>query len=86
MLKNSHILTEIYFIFLKTYWTKLESLSTPNVDLSEKNQKELSSKTKLSTFRNLVGLILGETVLKVLQLPKLFKKILFERTWSGLEV
>ena len=86
MLKNSHILTEIYFIFLKTYWTKLEYLSTPNVDLSEKNQKELSSKTKLSTFRNLVGLILGETVLKVLQLPKLFKKILFERTWSGLEV
>ena len=63
--KQSH-LTEIYFIFLKTYWTKLESLSTPNVDLSEKNQKELSSKTKLSTFRNLVGLILGETVLKVL--------------------
>ena len=52
MLKNSHILTEIYFIFLKTYWTKLESLSTPNVDLSEKNQKELSSKTKLSKYQH----------------------------------
>ena len=35
--KNSHILAEIYFIFLKkAAWTKLERLSIPNLDLNEK--------------------------------------------------
>ena len=37
---NSHILTRIYFIFVKKMsWTKLESLSIPHLDLSEKIKK-----------------------------------------------
>ena len=36
IVENSHILVKIYFIFLKTFLTKLKSLSIPNLDLSEK--------------------------------------------------
>ena len=45
--ENSHGLAEIYFIFLKkTSCTKLERLSMPNLDLSEKIGKVLIRKNK----------------------------------------
>ena len=38
--KNSHTLAVVYFIFIKTTsYTKLEKLSMPNLDLSEKTGK-----------------------------------------------
>ena len=39
VVKNSHIFAGIYFIFKKTAWTKLKSLSIPNLDLGEKISK-----------------------------------------------
>ena len=41
IIKNSDFLAGIFFIFLKkkTSWTKRESLSIPNFDLSEKIRK-----------------------------------------------
>ena len=40
IVKNSHILAGIYFIFLKERpKTKLESLAIPNLDLTEKIEK-----------------------------------------------
>ena len=36
IVKNSHILTGIYFIFLKNVLDQLKSLLIPNLDLSEK--------------------------------------------------
>ena len=36
IVKSSHILPGIYFIFLKRSDTKLERLSIPNLDISEK--------------------------------------------------
>ena len=40
VVKNSHILAGIYFIFLeKTSYTKLEKFSIPNLDFSQKIRK-----------------------------------------------
>ena len=39
IVKNSHILTGIYFIFLKNVLDQLKSLLIPNLDLSEKIDK-----------------------------------------------
>ena len=36
IVKSGHVLAGIYFMFLKPSWTKLESLSIPNLDLSER--------------------------------------------------
>ena len=50
IVKNSHILTGIYFIFLKkTSWTKLESLAIPNFQVRQ----------NLAVFHDLDALILG---------------------------
>ena len=51
--RNSHILTEIYFIFLIRYSTpNLEKVSIPRLGLILK--KWLSSKTNFSTFLQII--------------------------------
>ena len=48
--KNSQMLTEIYFIFLKTPQIKNEMFSIPNLDLSEKRGKVVIKKDKFQDF------------------------------------
>ena len=46
IVKNNHILAEIYCVSLKNDLEKPEGLSTPNLDLSEKMGKEVIKKDK----------------------------------------
>ena len=58
--KNSRTLHGICFKFLKKVLTKLESLSIPNLDLSEKNSKSsYQVRQDLPLFSKLIVLSLG---------------------------
>ena len=53
IVKNSHVLAGIYFIFLKTLWTKLKSRSIPILDLTEKIGKVVIKSDKFYLFLQL---------------------------------
>ena len=60
IVKNSHISTRIYFIFLKNVLKPTWKSLIPNFDLSEKITKAVTKQGKfLALFRILIALILG---------------------------
>ena len=75
--------------FWKTLYTKLERLSIPNLDLSEKiensNIKQLSSKTNFSMFLRISCSKLGWHCVKVVGITKIVKQIKFKRAREELE-
>ena len=82
---KSHVQAEIYFIFLKNVLNKVESVSKPNFDLSEKIGKAVTCKGNFSTFSNLVALILGQSCVKGYRVIKTDKEIKLEGVWGELE-
>ena len=59
IVKNSHILVEIYFIFLKERPRPNASLAIPDLDLSKTQEVVIIKRQILALFRKLVNLILG---------------------------
>ena len=87
--KNSHFVAEIYFIFLKTSYIKIQRLWIPNVDVSEKIRKiniKYQIKQTFSLHCKLLTLILDLNYVKGLRVTKIAKQSKFEGTWGKLEV
>ena len=79
VIKSSHTLTGIYFVFLKKcsgrIWTSVK-----------RSVKTLSSKTNLALLCNLVALILNWSYVKSPIVTKIVHKIEFKVDWRKLEV
>ena len=78
IVKNSHILAGIYFIFLKNDLDKTfkESLLIPNQTSVKRSEEQLSSRTKFNTFWGLSFSIFRLKLCSVtLESPKLLNKL-----------
>ena len=86
VVKNSHILPGIYFIFVKEHprpnWKVLQCQIWTSV---KRSKKKLSSNTNFSTFLQLCGSNFRLQLFKDLRVTKIVKQIKFEGTWGKLE-
>ena len=83
VVKNSHVLAEIYFVFLKNVQTiKLEWLSISNLDLSEKIGKAVIKLGKF--YRSFAKFVLMSSYncAKSVKVTKIIKQIKFEGVWG----
>ena len=86
IVKNSHIYTRVYFIFLKTVlkqtWTFFNTKFQPQwKDLKSSYQVRII----LALFYNLIALILDENCVEGLRVTKIVKEIKFQSVWGELK-
>ena len=82
LVKNSYIWLE----FTLKSQTKIESLSIPKLDLTEKDRKTSFQVQQVSApFCKVVALILGQNCLKGLRVTKIMKQVKFEGVWGQSE-
>ena len=86
IVKNSHILAGIYFLFLKERLRPNSKVLQYQIWPQWKDRKNnYHIQQILTVFLKLITLILGENCAKELGVTKIIKQIKFEGTWGELE-